>query len=204
MARTFHRSKARYKPQPTVLVICEDSKSAKRYLEDATHYFRVHVTVEISHCGKTDPKGIVADAVKRQKDFDRVFCAIDRDTHGNFDEAIALAKSEPKIVLIRSYPCFEFWYLLHFGQNRRPYIAGGNKSAGERLVADLKACPGMAEYCKGSTSKLFEALLPRLRSARDVSPQVLAQAIREENLNPSTEVHILIDYFEGLMNPLAS
>lgn len=54
-AASFNRQKSRYKPQPTVLVICEDSKSGKRYLEDASRHFRVNVVVEITHCGKTDP-----------------------------------------------------------------------------------------------------------------------------------------------------
>lgn len=32
---SFTRIGGKYKPQPTVLVICEDSKSGKAYLEDA-------------------------------------------------------------------------------------------------------------------------------------------------------------------------
>jgi hypothetical protein len=201
-ANSFGRGAPRYKPQPTVLVICEDSKSGKRYLDDATHYFRVHVTVEITHCGNTDPDGIVREAIRRQKSFDRVFCAIDRDTHENFDEAMALARTSPdKVVVIPSYPCFEFWYLLHFGYNRKPYRAAGNRSAGDRLAADLRACDGMAGYAKGGTESMFDALLPRLPRARQLSTQVLGQAIQDGSLNPSTRIHELIDYFEQLAVP---
>src|SRR4051812_3924114 len=111
----FQRISRGFAPQPTVLVICEDSKSGKKYLEDATRHFRVNVSVEVSHCGHTDPLGIVADAVSRQRGFDKVFCVIDRDTHVNFPEAIAMANAHSKVTIIASYPCFEFWYLLHFG-----------------------------------------------------------------------------------------
>ena len=107
-ANSFKRHASRYKAQPTVLVICEDSKSGKRYLEDATHHFRVHVVVEISHCGKTDPKGIVVEAMQRERNFDRVFCVIDRDTHENFNEALALASTSLKTEIIPSYPCLSF------------------------------------------------------------------------------------------------
>lgn len=110
MAR-FDRAKPRFKPQPTVLVICEDTKSGKRYLEDASLYFRVRVQVDIIHCGNTDPKGIVKEAISRQGKFDHVFCAIDRDTHKNFDEVLNLANTSKKVEVIVSYPCFEFWLL---------------------------------------------------------------------------------------------
>ncbi len=45
MAR-FERSKPKFKQQPTVLVICKDKKSGKRYLEDAKAHFRINVLVE--------------------------------------------------------------------------------------------------------------------------------------------------------------
>ena len=104
-ANSFSRGAARYKAQPTVLVICEDSKSSRRYLEDATVHFRVHVKVQITHIGRTDPKGIVTAAIERTKQYDKVFCAIDRDTHESFDEALAMVAHNEKVVVIPSYPC---------------------------------------------------------------------------------------------------
>jgi len=95
-SNSLKRQKPKFKPQPTVLVICEDSKSGRRYLEDASLHFRVTVLVEITHCGKTDPLNIVKEAISRQGKFDHVFCAIDRDTHETFDEAVNLAKSSKK------------------------------------------------------------------------------------------------------------
>lgn len=200
-AKSFGRGKPRFKAQPTVLVICEDSKSGKRYLDDATVHFRIQVVVEVAHCGKTDPKGIVTTALERQKSYDRVFCAIDRDTHQNFDEAIALAKTSEKIEVIASYPCLEFWYLLHFGYRRAPYIAAGSKSAGDMLVSDLRGCEGMGGYDKGAVASVFDALLPHLPQARHLAPKVLAKAHEEQNLNPSTRMHDLIDFFESLATP---
>ncbi len=111
MARTpasYNRSNPRFKPQPTVLVICEDSKSGKHYLEDARLHFRINALVEITHCGKTDPLNIVKEAISRQGKFDNIFCAIDRDDHQNFDEALNLANTSKKVEIIASYPCFEF------------------------------------------------------------------------------------------------
>ena len=111
----FERKKPSLKQQPLVLVICEDTKSSLQYLKDAAHHFRAYAEVDIVHCGKNDPLNIVKEAIERQRSFDQVYCAIDRDTHETFDEALVLAKlHKKKISIIASYPCYEFWLLLHF------------------------------------------------------------------------------------------
>lgn len=201
-AASFNRSKSRYKPQPTVLVICEDTKSGKRYLEDASLHFRVTVLVEISHCGKTDPLNIVNEAISRQGKFDHVFCAIDRDTHQNFDKALSLAKTSKKIDVIVSYPCFEFWLLLHFGYTRKPYNAVGNYSAAELVVKDLRTLPGLEKYDKGKDQNIFNLMLTNgFAEARKIAPKVLTEAIDSGEMNPSTRLHELLNFFEGLSEP---
>lgn len=193
-AASFNRAKPRFKPQPTVLVICEDSKSGKWYLEDASAYFRVKVQVEICHCGKTDPVSIVNEAVARKGKFDRVFCAIDRDTHANFEKALAAAKSHPKIDVVVSYPCFEFWLLLHFGYSRKPHSP-------ESLMKDLRAYTEFADYDKSKELNIFHSLERRFPEARRLAPKVLTEAIDSGEMNPSTRLHELLAYFEELSQP---
>ncbi|MBS4050704.1 RloB family protein [Methylomonas rivi] len=200
-AASFKRSKPRFLPQPTVLVICEDSKSGKRYLEDASVHFRVKVQVEITHCGKTDPLNIVKEALSRQGKFDRVFCVIDRDTHANFIEALSLAKTSKKVETITSYPCFEFWLLLHFGFSRKPYTSVGKYSAAELLIKDLRAYPGFENYDKGKDQNIFILLIDRLADAHRFASNALIQAIDSGEMNPSTRLHQLISYFETLSVP---
>jgi len=200
-SNSFKRQKPKFKPQPKVLVICEDSKSGRRYLEDASLHFRVTVLVEITHCGKTDPLNIVKEAISRQGKFDHIFCAIDRDTHETFDEALNLAKSSKKVEIIVSYPCFEFWLLLHFGYNRKPYAAAGKSSAADLLIKALRVHPDLVKYYKGEDMGLFQLLLNRLTEARRIAPKVLAEAIASEQMNPSTRLHELLDFFEKLSSP---
>lgn len=118
-ADSFRRAKPAIKPAPTILIICEDKKSGKRYIEDAAYHFRVDVMVEVAHVGKTDPRGIVEEAIRQLKKYDRVFCVIDRDTHENWDQALGLAKTEGNVHVIGSFPCLEFWFILHF--NKKGY-----------------------------------------------------------------------------------
>lgn len=205
MARTadsFRRKEPRFQQQATVLVICEDLQSSKIYLEDAAKHFRSHAEIEIMHCGATHPKGIVEYAIERQKKFDKVFCAIDRDTHESFDEAIRLSRTHDKITIIASYPCFEYWLLLHFGYTRKPYTASGKRSAGDLVGADLRAKPGMADYNKSGRKGYFQVLAgEKFEDARKHAPKSLKDAIKSGDRNPSTEIHLLMDEFEAISKP---
>jgi len=202
MARTvtsFKRPKSRFKPQPTILVICEDTKSGKHYLEDASLHFRAKVLVEIYHCGKTDPLSIVKEAISRQGKFDKVFCAIDRDTHATFCEALRLAKTSKKVDIIASYPCFEFWLLLHFGYSRKPYAAVGKNSAADLLIKDLRTHSVLENYDKGEALGVFNLMLENgFAEARRIAPKVLTEAKESAEMNPSTRLHELLDFFEKL------
>lgn len=205
MARTvsqFDRPKPRFKQHPTILVICEDSKSGLNYLKDASRYFRIEVKVEVSHCDRTDPKGIVEEALKRQTQFDRVYCVIDRDSHPSFDEAVLLARKSKKIAVVDSHPCFEYWFLLHFKYNRKSYNAIGKSSAADKLIKELCKQPDMDKYDKGKDQGVFMRLHGNFATARKNAALALADAFKVGNLNPSTKLHLLMDDFDRLSDPL--
>ncbi|WP_131107933.1 RloB family protein [Pseudomonas sp. Sample_10] len=201
-SKSFDRNASRFKPQPKVLVLCEDSKSGKRYLEEAAFHFRAKAQVEIVHCGVTHPSGIVERAVLRQKRFDKVFCVLDRDTHLCFQRALNMARSHPKIRIIASYPCFEFWLLLHFGFNRKPFRAVGKYSSGDLVARSLREKPNMDKYEKGKVISYFAQLLGEpFQTARTLAPKILEDVAISGEPNPSTEIHLLIDEFETLSRP---
>lgn len=197
----FDRKKPSLKQQARVLVLCEDSKSSRRYLQDAADYFRAYAQVEITHCGKNDPKSIVEEAVKRQRFFDHVYCAIDRDSDPKFDAALIQAAAHAKVTVIASYPCYEYWLLLHFRKTRKSYLGVGNNSSGQLLVKDLCKEDGMGDYDKGASKNLFDDLFSRLPKARQRAAEVLAEAHIDSAMNPSTRLHELIDLFEKLGKP---
>lgn len=201
-ANSFDRKGSKFKPQPKILILCEDTKSGKRYLEDAAHHFRANAQVEIAHCGVTHPSGIVERAIARQKSFDKVFCALDRDTHLCFDRAIDLAKPHQKTKIIASFPCFEFWLLLHFGYNRKPFTAVGKNSPGDLVTKSLREKPYMGKYEKGKDISYFAQLLGEpFQKARALAPKVLEDVAVSGEPNPSTEIHLLMNEFEILSKP---
>lgn len=200
MSKNFTRDNEKFKPEPSVLVICEDTKSSKSYLDEACYKLRADVHIELSHCGNTDPLGIVKAAIKRKKSFEFVLCVIDRDTHENFFEATALAKQN-NIYLVISYPCFEFWLLLHFKYSRKPYNKAGSKSPADLLIADLKKITEMENYEKGSAKLLYSYLSDRLPQARINSAKALAEAKLIDTYNPSTTLDVILDFFSELAVP---
>jgi hypothetical protein len=198
----FARAEPRFKPQPRLLVLCEDSKSSLTYLIDAAVHWRVKQHIAIEHCGKTDPLGIVNEAIGRRGKFDEVVCVIDRDAHVNFEEACqAAARHLPSLSVYPSYPCFEYWLLLHFEFTRRPYRAAGALSAGDQLVRDLRKRTEMAQYAKGTAQGLFDQLLPLLANADQNARNALASAQQENEPNPSTRMHLVLERFQGLATP---
>ena len=203
---SFARGAAKFKAQARVLVLCEDSKSSKTYLEDASKYFRATAQVQIAHPGRTDPLGIVQAGVKLQRAFDAVYCVVDRDSHANWDQAIDLARGhDPKVRMIRSFPCFEYWLLLHFGYTRAGFVRAGAVSAADQVVRELRQKPGMQDYAKGSIQGLFQELCGEADSTLNTAcrhgDRTLVDAQNENESNPSTELQNLIRELRRLGNP---
>jgi hypothetical protein len=201
---SFRRSGPRYKPQPTVLVVCEDSKSSLNYLNEAKGALRVIADIEIVHSGKTNPLGVVQYAVEQSSKYNIVYCVVDRDTHADFDRAVELAKKHGKIEMIISYPCFEYWLLLHFKYSRKAYASTGKKSPGEQMERALKECEGMKDYDKGGNVNLYDRLKGEpLKNACKNAERSLIAAVDENEFNPSTTLHILLNEFSRLSKPEA-
>jgi hypothetical protein len=189
----FVRRAARFRPQPRVLVLCEDSKSSLQYLSDASRHFRSYALVEFAHCGRTDPIGIVEEGIRRSRHFESVFCVIDEDAHESFQAALGMAgDAGGAVTIIASYPCYEYWLLLHFRFSRAPVRGVGIQSAGARIVAELRREEGMHRYDKGASDGLFERLLSRLPAAQVNAERALVAAHAEGAMNPSTTMHLLL------------
>lgn len=183
-------------------MLCEDTKSALNYLQDAARRFRSHAVVKIAHCGRTDPIGIVEEAIASRRNFDMTFCVIDRDSHESFDNALLrAAEFGDSITVLPSYPCYEYWLLLHYRFTRAPVASVGAQSAGTRMAAALRAEDGMAAYEKGSSNSIFDRLLDRLPIATVNAVRALDAATAEQEMNPSTKLHLLILEFQRLGVP---
>ena len=126
--------------------------------------------------------------------YDEVYCVFDRDEHERFDTARSKVKNW-RLIPITSWPCFEYWILLHFGYTRKPYTHAGEKTPSQNCLSDLKEkFPGYQKNAGG----LFSELGDKIEVAKIHSKTALKEAIETKNFNPSTEFHTLIEYLQSL------
>ena len=195
------RQAPKREPYDRVLIVCEGSKSEPLYFTEIMRRYRLSTAnVQVVNEGSA-PISVVNEASKRQKKeqdlgerYDHVFCVFDRDEHATFDAACAKAKAK-KHKLARSWPCFEFWLLLHFGYSRKPYTKSGTLSPAANCLRDLRK--HLPDYEKAQRG-LFKLLENRLEDAKANARRTIVDAIKTKAPNPCTEVHRLVDYLQNL------
>ena len=149
----------------------------------------------------SDPRFLVKEAKELRRiesrngdGYDEVYCVFDRDEHAHFQTA----SYEAQVVglrLARSWPCFEFWFVLHFTYHRRPYARSGNRTAAQNCERELKR--HMPDYRKGKAG-VFEELRDRIETATRNAEQGRSDASATGQDNPSTEIHLLVAYLQSL------
>lgn len=201
--------RSRYK---LILIVSEGKETEPNYFTALRNDLRLNKeSVVISRDSKgNDPLSLVNTAEAKnaeecknnpeKRGYDRVFIVFDRDTHTTYNAALkkmeALNKKYSNVFEgITSVPCFEFWLLIHFEDTTRPYIAIGDKSAGDRVTHDLKKY--IPDYYEGH-KKIFEITQPHLDTAIRRA-ELLEKRNEETNTdNPSTKVHKLVGYMREL------
>jgi hypothetical protein len=184
-------------PYDRVLIVCEGEKTEPHYFGGLRRHYRLSsANIEITPANGTDPISIVTFAQARLGDYDRTFCVFDRDGHQNYDAAVARAAQsaegkQGKFVAITSWPCFEFWLLLHFGYSAAPFHRAGKKSSGDQAIAKLAThIPG---YNKG-LKNIYDLLAPKTTDAIQNAMRLQRENTRTRSSNPSTRAHELVQY----------
>lgn len=200
------RKTARRKPYDRVLIVCEGEKTEPYYFQELCDYYTL-ATANVTVDGSCDssPKSVYEHAVKlfnkakaEGNAYDRVYCVFDKDKHDTYLSTLdKISRQKPKdtFFAISSVPCFEYWLLLHFEFTTRPYAASGKNSIGKMAEKDLKRY--LPHYQKGERG-LFLVLVESLETAMNHAERSLDVATREGIDNPSTRVHKLVGYLQGI------
>ena len=168
------------------LIVCEGEKTEPNYFRS----FRVPkdvAEIDVQGLGE-NPSKLVQSAkeLKKQEDYDQVWCVFDRDswTIEDFNNAIKNANAEGFKVAY-SNEAFELWYVLHFeflntGIPRSDYL--------RKLTSLLSRT-----YQKNSETiydELFEKQSIAIRNAENLLKQYDPHIPARDN--PSTTVHLLV------------
>ncbi len=96
-----------------------------------------------------------------------------------------------------SWPCFEYWFLLHFRYTDRPFDRAGPRSPCDECTQALRAPDCWPDYEKNKPG-LFTWLLERLGKAMKNAGQVVQAAPGGNKPKALTEVHRLVQYLQSL------
>ncbi|AVH65065.1 abortive phage infection protein RloB [Nostoc sp. 'Peltigera membranacea cyanobiont' N6] len=168
------------------LIVCEGAKIEPNYFRS----FRVPKNVaeiDVQGLGE-NPSKLVQSAkeLKKQGEYDRVWCVFDRDswTTEDFNNAIKNAKDQGFEVAY-SNESFELWYILHF-----EYLNSGIPRSD--YLRKLTSLFGRT-YQKNSETiydELFEKQSIAIKNAENLLKQYNPQIPAKDN--PSTTVHLLV------------
>lgn len=154
---------------PRVLILCEGTKTEVFYFRALkTDRHLTSIVVRPARVGQSGPRGLwerARDELRKDPGWDAIYCVLDhdgRDTEiDNLQRrltALGERRGAPRIEMILSDPCFEYWLLLHFEFTDRPFIAAGKgRTACDEVIQRLgrhlpdyeKNDPGIFERCGG-------------------------------------------------------
>ena len=196
--RSPRRRKETREPYDRVLIVTEGTKTEPSYFADLVAHYRLNtanVAVVPSERG-SDPGTVVETALSLRDQevaqgdaYDRVYCVFDRNGHTNFYAASRQAEAED-LLLARSWPCFEFWLLLHFAFTRAPFGRTGGRSPCDNCIVALRK--HFTDYRK-ATPGVFDRLASQLETAKARARRALDDAAGDDEWNPSTEMHRLVE-----------
>ncbi|TQC96438.1 RloB domain-containing protein [Moraxellaceae bacterium AER2_44_116] len=175
-----------------VLIVCEDSKSAPFYfnalknLHSSQWKNRLDTDVasgdSSAHLSVVKTAQRLADEYKKsdeqKRGYDKIFCVFDMDRTDTYTQAITLINRNTNFAEIKSYPCFEYWVLLHFTDCHTPFDAC--HKVGNKIKTENKGV-----YDKGDAS-FFNRIVAQHKEA--------AERARKREENPYTHVYQIIDY----------
>lgn len=198
------------KAKTKILIITEGEKTEPFYLEKLCHKLGLKCKIstdynntyliKIVNIGE-DPSQIIARVQKEliknktKKNWNKIFCVFDRDTHQHFSDAkdkihtlnSTYQQYGQEIIPIISCICFELWFILHFHYTTKQYSCFAD------LLPDLKRCNSIFSNYEKKDCSFFEKILPKLKTAYKNAQQLRTARNNKETSN-YTDVDILIQH----------
>ena len=195
------RPQRNLKPNKVILIVCEGEKTERNYFQSLKEFLNlISVGIEILPSPHPTPLKAINYAEQKAREsneYDEIYCVIDRDTHGDFDEALDKAKNiklqNTIFKVIVSDPCFEFWILLHFTKITPNFST--TKSPCKELQKHKDFKKNLPHYSKDYEFKdiIANRLNVAIKNANEINKENLP--IRQ---TPYTEVVRLVENLQDL------
>ncbi|TQE99099.1 MAG: RloB domain-containing protein [Spiribacter salinus] len=198
----LRRRAPKREPYDHVLILCvgESERVYFQEVRSACSLRAVNVVISPNAEGQ-DPSRMVRTAKKSQQrqraqgnEYNQVWLVFDRDRFEQFETALNNCR-QGGIEAAWSVPCFEYWLLIHFIQSDAPFRASGGLTGAQCCERELlKHIP---DYQKGSPVA-FQATWEHVDRAIQTARRRLSDPDWDNEKNPSTNVHELIEYLQTL------
>lgn len=197
------RRKPRRDPYDMVLIVCE-GETEEKYFKGVVNELQLNTANVLipNNTAGSSPRKVVEFAVgeyNKAKDFDKIFCVIDKDDHSQYSESLDFIrrkrlKKGHSMHAIPSIPCFEFWILLHYKMTTQSFYIG-HSSACKHVLRELKQF--IPAYEKASNT-LFQMTKDRMKTAINNAEKILKHCALVGTDDPSTKIHELVLYLQQL------
>ena len=197
------RKRPRRDPYDVVLIVCE-GRTEENYFKGLVNELQLNTANVLipNNTTGSSPRNVVDFAVEKYnqtKDFDHVYCVIDKDNHSQYQQALDFIRRKKlrkghAIHAITSVPCFEFWILLHYAMTTQSFYRGPG-SACRHVIRELKQF--IPDYEKASGS-LFHMIKDRMDTAIHNARTVITHCACAVTDDPSTRIHELVLYLRQL------
>jgi len=196
-ANSYARREPKRDAYDYVLIVCEGQKTETQYFGRLRAIHKLNTAnIHITPANGSDPLSIAQFAESRHEPYDKVYCVFDRNGHQTWDAGLELIGKYPKKIFpIISWPCFEFWILLHFKYSASPFKPARRKSACDLVQDEVKK--HIANYKKGHAT-IFDDLLDKLEAAKKNAKNLSKENKSTGSLNPATNVYELVEYLLSL------
>lgn len=191
------------------ILIVVEGETEDIYFKSLIDYHKLS-NVEVSQCSLgTSHRNIVTETKQKLKEakregvgFTHAFCVFDLDV--DTKNAIETAKnihlkkmSDAILYAVVSYPCIEFWFLLHFVYTSQSFSPCGNKTIGQSVKSHLKS--HWVEYHKTiqHTYGMLKNHAEQMnQDVHENARRLLLEQQQCQTINPITNAHKLVAYLE--------
>lgn len=206
-AQKLRRNAPTRQTRKRILIVCEDTESSTTYLKKLVHYFKL-ATADIKVVGVgQDPSNILKkgkDEIDKNEDYDIAYFVFDRDSHAHYKNIVKNINGSKykrvSLTSITSYPCFEFWLLMHVSNSTTQYDDG--ISPCQKLTKELKKYQIFKTYDKGNffdKQQNFDAVIQHMDTAKQNAKIVLNNVDGDRHFqNPHTLIHEVVEQLEKM------
>ncbi|NEP54905.1 MAG: RloB domain-containing protein [Moorea sp. SIO3C2] len=190
----LRRSRNNKEPRQYILIVVEGD-TEYNYFTSLNKLLKLPTTkVELVKGKGGSPLVIVKKACDlcNSNNYDKIFSVFDGDKPEEYKKALEQVKKFD-ITAIPSIPCFEFWFLLHYQYNDRPF------EKCKDVIFELKN-NWIQDYDKAMD--IYSVLKPRLDKAIANAERLEQQQTEQQQkrnidcANPLTKVHHLVKYLQ--------